>query len=1124
MPTHLYTAPAAAGKSAWVVERVRAAAAELRHTPLVIVATPLQAQSLRGRLAAAGGALGVATITFDEFFAAILQHAGSVYTELNGAVRHRLLRVTVDALVATGAIDFYRGLAARPGFLAALERLIVELKGANIRSDAFAGTLAALDAPPRLRELAAIYTHYATLLAASGWTDRVGLGWLALDALATDTLAIDALAIDAVLPAWSPLIVDGFDSFTVVQCATLAALARRTDDLTVLLTQPSGVQTASPYRLFGDTVAQVAAALGTAPLPLPLPASAVPSAHPLRALAESLFAGHGEAVAESLFAGRDGTVTEGLSAGRGEAVAESLFAGHDGTVTEGLSAGRDEAVPASLLTLLAAADRAGEVRAALRWLKARIVVDGCRPDELALLARSLTPYRDLVAQTAAEFGLPVHFAAKLPLRQNPAIAALLDLLALFLPDAPSAGYRLPRRALVETWRSPYFTWRAGDAAPDLLPGDADRLDALARRFQVMRGLAQWREAFALLAVQRPHAATDGADAPSVADDDAAVNLAARFERFVAALTPPAAASLRDFVAWLETLIGADEELPAHEDGAPASGFSLEMIASIHGAAQSEAAGGQLAALRRRDIAALRAFKEVLRGLVWAEEAMASLGAADAPLTHARFVNELTAAVDAAAYAPPLDRGRAILAADMLDVRGVAYRGVALLGMAEGEMPQRRREDAFLRDRDRADLQAAGLPVASSTRSFEREYFYLTVARAREWLLLTRPRLAEGGAAWEPSPYWQEVVQRSNCAPESVPGEYRPGLASAASLAEVLERALRDPAAQAWLAAQQPGLWQRVQHGAAIVRQRASFAGASPFDGLLGNDPAALAALRPHLRRWTPTRLEHYRACPHWYYVAHVLGLEARQEAEEGLNLAQRGTLYHRILEQLYRETGATASTEARLAALPAVAQRVFAEAPARDGFRVTAWWQQTRVEIESDVARSLVALADYDGAPIALEATFGRDALLELSLDGEPYTISGIIDRIDRRPDGTLRIIDYKSGVGDLDTAKALIDGKRLQLALYALAAQQALALGTVSDGFYWFVPKAQPSRWSLATFEHPDTGAVGAGAAIDLATRHADAAVAGARQGHFTPRPPGSGCPDYCPAVAFCWRYRPKD
>lgn len=145
-------------------------------------------------------------------------------------------------------------------------------------------------------------------------------------------------------------------------------------------------------------------------------------------------------------------------------------------------------------------------------------------------------------------------------------------------------------------------------------------------------------------------------------------------------------------------------------------------------------------------------------------------------------------------------------------------------------------------------------------------------------------------------------------------------------------------------------------------------------------------------------------------------------------------------------------------------------------------------------------------------------------MDGEPYTISGIIDRIDRRPDGTLRIIDYKSGVGDLDTAKALIDGKRLQLALYTLAAQQALALGTVSDGFYWFVPKAQPSRWSLATFEHPDAGSRGCGCSHRPSTRHADAAVARARQGHFTPRARPAAAARITAQQSFCWRYRPKD
>lgn len=39
----------------------------------------------------------------------------------------------------------------------------------------------------------------------------------------------------------------------------------------------------------------------------------------------------------------------------------------------------------------ALADRAGEARVALRWLKARILVDGCPPADLALIARSLAP-------------------------------------------------------------------------------------------------------------------------------------------------------------------------------------------------------------------------------------------------------------------------------------------------------------------------------------------------------------------------------------------------------------------------------------------------------------------------------------------------------------------------------------------------------------------------------------------------------------------------------------------------------------------------------------------------------------------------------------------------------------
>ncbi|MCB9122939.1 MAG: hypothetical protein H6643_00255 [Caldilineaceae bacterium] len=103
--------------------------------------------------------------------------------------------------------------------MAALEGLIFELKGANIRPAAFAAALASIDAPPRLRELAAIYARYEAQLAANGWTDRAGLGWLALDALESG----------AALPAWSPITASSTtasDSFSVlVQRAAIAALA-----------------------------------------------------------------------------------------------------------------------------------------------------------------------------------------------------------------------------------------------------------------------------------------------------------------------------------------------------------------------------------------------------------------------------------------------------------------------------------------------------------------------------------------------------------------------------------------------------------------------------------------------------------------------------------------------------------------------------------------------------------------------------------------------------------------------------------------------------------------------------------------------------------------------------------
>ena len=258
-------------------------------------------------------------------------------------------------------------------------------------------------------------------------------------------------------------------------------------------------------------------------------------------------------------------------------------------------------------------------------------------------------------------------------------------------------------------------------------------------------------------------------------------------------------------------------------------------------------------------------------------------------------------------------------------------------------------------------------------------------------------------------------------------------------------------------------------------------------------------------------------------MSHVLGLEPREEPAEGLDARQLGNIYHHIFEQLYRTvTGPPADTadlDALLAALPAVAAAVLDEAPRVEGFRATAWWTQTRVEIADNVRRSVEALAALPGGfvPLAQEAAFLDNDSLTVTDGDDAFRVRGYIDRVDRAPDGGLRIIDYKTGGPAAFTVKAVVEGKKLQLPLYALAAEQALGLGPVVDGFYWHVQHAEASKFTLAGFEG------GPAAAVETALAHAWAAVRGARAGQFGPHPPDGGCPDYCPAVAFCWHYRPR-
>jgi len=289
---------------------------------------------------------------------------------------------------------------------------------------------------------------------------------------------------------------------------------------------------------------------------------------------------------------------------------------------------------------------------------------------------------------------------------------------------------------------------------------------------------------------------------------------------------------------------------------------------------------------------------------------------------------------------------------------------------------------------------------------------------------------------------------------------------------------------------------------------------------------ALDTLRPDLekrfgpgRTWSASRLENYRTCPFLFYVANVLGLEPRQDPAEGLEPVQTGNIYHTIFEQVFQSVADPIDIDKLLNVLPDVAERILAGAPQDQGFRETAWWEHTKAEIIQTAAVSLQALWEDRGAftPVLFEARFGLSGQPPLVVrDGDDsFALRGLIDRVDRAPDGRVRVIDYKSAGPTRFSRVAVTRGKKLQLPLYALAARDALGLGVLSDGFYWHVHQAKRSPFTLARYDGGPDGA------IAVALDHAWAAIRSVRTGNFVPNVPDDGCPSWCPAADYCWHAR---
>ncbi|HTN11551.1 MAG TPA: double-strand break repair protein AddB, partial [Acetobacteraceae bacterium] len=245
-------------------------------------------------------------------------------------------------------------------------------------------------------------------------------------------------------------------------------------------------------------------------------------------------------------------------------------------------------------------------------------------------------------------------------------------------------------------------------------------------------------------------------------------------------------------------------------------------------------------------------------------------------------------------------------------------------------------------------------------------------------------------------------------------------------------------------------------------------------------PVPVRAPRPcpalHLRpsRLSVTEIETWLADPYAIHARRILRLEALKPLEQATDAADYGSLVHRGMQIFLADNGAAWPADA-LAQLRRAMDAALQRAPLRAALRE--WWRPRLYRIAAWVAEVEVARRSV-AAPVALATEAKGDWLV----DG--FTLTGRADRIERRADGSLAILDYKTGAppSQKEVEQGFAPQLPLEAAMAAAGAFGAEWRGEATALVYWQLTGGYEAGRVLPLFKGDP--ALTAASAADAASR----------------------------------------
>ncbi|MBL6926607.1 MAG: PD-(D/E)XK nuclease family protein [Acidimicrobiia bacterium] len=423
------------------------------------------------------------------------------------------------------------------------------------------------------------------------------------------------------------------------------------------------------------------------------------------------------------------------------------------------------------------------------------------------------------------------------------------------------------------------------------------------------------------------------------------------------------------------------------------------------------------------------------------------------------------------------------------VTGLDLDRVVVIGMAEGTTPTRRREDPLLPDAARLAADGA-LPVRTDRLADLHHSVLAAMASARQERILVFPRGDLGKKnEWVPSRWLLDQVEAvlgSRPSPTELENLDKPWFSSSPSFVGSLERLTSPADEQEYALAEllrerHRGLpvdtADRRSHDSVLDRGIDLIRGRQQpvltrYDGNLAG--AAIPSPAGGHTLLSATRLQTWVRCPHAYFMEHVLrvGVPHEPQDDEGITAMDRGTLAHEVLDRFIAEnlgTGdlpapGTTWSNAQRQRLAEICDEEFTLAEARGLTGRGLLWQRDSERLRRHLDSFLVDdhkwRAEHETTPVAVEMSFGLDGsapLVHVLPDGRSLRFRGRIDRVDTSADGTIHVIDYKTGRKGSYTkiSETTPDdhGQYLQIPVYGLAARAAVGTPeTEVHGQYWFI------------------------------------------------------------------------